>query len=79
VIGSGESTLLFSSMSGDVSVRPGRRASAPIPPAPPEPPIPPSPPTPVPQQEQLEILRALEAGEIGVDEAAARLAGGTDA
>ena len=75
VIGTGESSLVFSSMSGDVSVRPGRRTSAPIPPASPEPPVPPPPPQPAAPDEQLEILRALEAGEIDVDEAAARLSG----
>ena len=75
VIGSGSSSLMFSSMSGDVSVRPGRRMSAPVPPAPPEAPKPPAPPEPVATDAQLEILRALEAGEIDVDEAAARLAG----
>jgi Putative adhesin len=78
VIGGGEGRLQFSSMSGDASVHPGRRSSAPIPPVPPKPPAAPNPPgapSPVGADEQLEILRALEAGEIGVDEAAARLAG----
>ena len=81
IVGGGEGSLLFSSMSGDVSVHPGRRGSAPIPPTPSEPPTPPMPPTvAVAPGEQLEILRALESGEIDVDEAAARLAGGsTDA
>ena len=80
VIGDGEGQLQFSSMSGDASVHPGRRVSAPIPPTPPKaqtPPTPPTPATPVDTDEQLAILRALEAGEIGVDEAAERLAGGT--
>jgi hypothetical protein len=77
IIGGGEGNVLFSSMSGDVSVHPGRRVSAPIPPTQPEPPTPSKPPTvAVDQDEQLEILRALESGEIDVDEAAARLAGG---
>ena len=70
IIGGGEGSLLFSSMSGDVSVRPGRHQVAPAPRAAP------TPPTGIDHDEQLEILRALEAGEIGVDEAAARLAGG---
>jgi hypothetical protein len=65
VIGGGEGSLLFSSMSGDASVRPGRRLTAPIPP---------TPPTPADADDQLAILRALEAGEIDVDEAASRLA-----
>ena len=81
IIGDGEGSLQFSSMSGDVAVRPGRRASAPAPPTPPTPPGAPTPPTsPIPavaDDEQMEILRALEAGEIDVDEATARLAGRT--
>jgi hypothetical protein len=81
IIGGGEGSVLFSSMSGDVSVHPGRRGTAPIPPTPPVAPIPPMPPAgAVDRGDQLEILRALESGEIDVDEAAARLAGGsTDA
>ena len=76
VIGGGEGSLQFSSMSGDASVHPGRRLSAAIPPTPPVPPAAPTPPMPpVGVDEELAILRALEAGEIGVDEAAARLAG----
>ncbi len=76
IIGGGEGSLLFSSMSGDASVRPGRRLSVPTPPTPPNAPAPPVPPAPpVGGDEQLAILRALEAGEIDVDEAAARLAG----
>ncbi len=76
IIGGGEGSLRFSSMSGDVSVRPGRHLAAPIPPTPPTPPTAPTPPTPpVGVDEELAILRALESGEIGVDEAAARLAG----
>jgi hypothetical protein len=77
IIGGGAGSVLFSSMSGDVSVHPGRRVSAPVLPTP-EPPTPPMPPTVVVgRDEQLEILRALESGEIDVDEAAARLAGGS--
>jgi hypothetical protein len=88
IIGGGEGNLLFSSMSGDASVHPGRRLSGPIPPAPPAAPAPPAPRAPaaappaagVDPDEQLAILRALEAGEIDVDEATRRLAGqGTDA
>ena len=77
IIGGGEGRLQFSSMSGDVRVHPGRRASAPMPPTPPEPPTPPLPPAiAVDPDRQLEILRALESGEIDVDEATARLTGG---
>jgi hypothetical protein len=82
VIGGGESSLTFSSMSGDVSVHPTRRlAPRPTPPTPPTPPKPPTAPiAPVGGDEQLAILRALERGEIDVEEATARLAGGkTDA
>ena len=82
-IGDGAAELLFSSMSGDVSVRPTRRfaGSAPSRPAPPAPPTPPRPPRPpkkpaIGADEQLAILQALERGEIDVDEAAAQLAGG---
>jgi len=80
VIGTGGPTLTFSSMSGDVDVRPPRRgAVAPEPPRPPTPPSPPSTPNMravLPDNdEQLAVLRALERGEIDVDEAARRLAG----
>ncbi|HEY6609275.1 MAG TPA: DUF4097 family beta strand repeat-containing protein [Candidatus Limnocylindria bacterium] len=86
IIGGGEAGLLFSSMSGDVSVHPTRRLSSiPTPPTPPIPPTAPTPPsaptpptppaTPVAPDEQMAILRALERGEIDVDEASARLAG----
>lgn len=70
VIGSGGPRLVFNSMSGDVDVRRPRRlvvveeprAAA----------------TPAPDQAtQLEVLRALERGEIDVDEATRRLAGGS--
>jgi hypothetical protein len=81
VIGDGAATLQFSSMSGDVVVHTARRVQAPPPPVPPfvpEPPTPPSPP--VSPDEQMAVLRALERGEIDVDEASRRLAGGrTDA
>lgn len=88
VIGGGEASLLFSSMSGDVSVRGARRGSAraPTPPTPPTLPTPPTAPTPpevgsrqIGDEEQLAILRALEAGEIDIEEAAERLAGRGDA
>jgi hypothetical protein len=80
VIGTGGPQVLFSSMSGDVSVGSGRR-TGPTSPIPPIAPIPPaaregysrSAPEP---DEQLAVLRALERGEIDVDEAARRLAGG---
>ena len=78
VIGNGAPTFLFSSMSGDLQVRRPRRLEVPqAPPAPPAPSAPPSAPSPV---DSLEVLRALERGEIDVEEAARRLAGGrTDA
>ncbi len=83
VIGDGAASLLFSSMSGDVSVGPARRGGAVPPPPPPSPPVAPSPPVPPARvadpANELEILRALERGEIDVDEATRRLAaGGTD-
>lgn len=76
IVGSGGPTVVFSSMSGDLSVQRPRRVSeeaaravtadhtaAPISGA-----------------DELEVLRALERGEIDVDEAARRLGGGrTDA
>jgi hypothetical protein len=74
VIGSGEPAVVFSSMSGDLSVRRPRRA---MPPLPPEPSEPASPGAAAPDDaEQLVILEALARGEIDVDEAARRLAGG---
>lgn len=80
VIGGGEANLHFSSMSGDVLARQSRRVPASRAPQPPTPPTPPAPPTPpVSPDEQLEILKALERGEIDVDEATRRLAGGDDA
>jgi Putative adhesin len=81
VIGDGTPTFVFSSMSGDVLIRRPRRLeqgavpqhTAPQPPARPG----------IPQRgaeardaASLEVLRALERGEIDVDEAARRLAGG---
>ena len=72
VIGDGKPQLLFSSMSGDIEVRPPRRTSA-VPPAPLPPPAP-RPPA-VDQDEQMAVLRALERGEIDVEEATRRLAG----
>ena len=76
VIGSGGPQLLFSSMSGDIEVRPPRRTvSAPPPPAPVAPPAPPRPPS-IDEGDQLAVLRALERGEIDVDEATRRLGGG---
>ena len=74
IIGGGEGSLLFSSMSGDASVHPGRRLSAPIQPASTTPAAAP-PAAGVDPDRQLAILRSLEAGEIDVDEAAKRLAG----
>jgi hypothetical protein len=74
VVGDGGPSVLFSSMSGDVSVGAARRFGPDSrPPAPPVPPTPPPPP--LPEEEQLAVLRALEAGEIDVDEASRRLAG----
>jgi Putative adhesin len=83
VIGAGGPSLLFSSMSGDLSIWPARRITPPTPPAPPTAPAPattPPPPAAPPasgigEGEQLEVLRALERGEIDVEEAARRLAG----
>jgi hypothetical protein len=64
IIGKGGPRVAFNSMSGDVSVRRPRRIT-PVEPAP-EPD----------RAAELEILRALERGEISVDEATRRLAGG---
>jgi len=72
IIGSGGPRLVFNSMSGDVSIRHPRRISAR--PAAAATPI--AEPTPAEQESQLEVLRALERGEIDVDEATRRLAGG---
>jgi hypothetical protein len=66
IIGQGGPRLVFNSMSGDVNVRRPRRIS----------PTPATPATPAGRQSELEVLRALERGEIDVDEATRRLAGG---
>lgn len=81
IIGEDGPQLLFSSMSGDVSVRAARRLTAPGPAQPPQPRERPAPPSPPPApDERLAILRALERGELNVDEALRRLGpGGTDA
>jgi hypothetical protein len=77
VIGDGRPHLLFSSMSGDVEVRTPRRGGMPAAPVAPAPPPPPTVLAASPSAtEQLDVLRALERGEIDVDEAARRLAGG---
>jgi hypothetical protein len=76
VIGDGGPEVLFSSMSGDIEVRPPRRApSVPRPPVPAAPPPPPPPHPTVDEDAQLAILRELERGEIDVEEATRRLAG----
>jgi hypothetical protein len=79
VIGDGAASVQFSSMSGDVSVHAARRIAAPPPPAAPAPPTPPAPPAapPMSENDQLAVLRALERGDIDVEEASHRLAGGT--
>ena len=71
IIGSGNPRLVFNSMSGDVDIRrPRRLREQPAAKRAPEP-------TPAQQESQLEVLRALERGEIDVDEATRRLAGGS--
>jgi len=82
VIGDGSAQVLFSSMSGDVTISNARRVAgdlgaAPVGPRPPRPPAPPSPPPPLDEAEQLRVLQALERGEIDVEEASRRLAGGS--
>ncbi len=86
VVGSGGPQFIFSSMSGDLAVRRPRRigdgprmvpSTPPGPPSPPAPPVPRAPIAPVSGAAQLEILQALERGEIDVEEATRRLAGGT--
>lgn len=79
IVGDGAARLLFSSMSGDVSIGRSRRIAGDLSmPAPPKPPKPPAPPAPtIGADEQLRILRALERGEIDVDEASRRLAEGS--
>jgi hypothetical protein len=77
VIGTGEPTIVFSSMSGDVVVRHPRRQerqSGQVAPAATQPAR-----EDETSADSLEILRALERGEIDVDEAARRLGGGGDA
>jgi hypothetical protein len=74
VIGDGDATLQFHSMSGDVRVeRPRRLAEVDLPVPPPPPAAPRS--KPLSDEERIEILRAVERGEIDVDEAARRLSG----
>jgi hypothetical protein len=71
IIGGGGPRLVFNSMSGDVDVRRPRRIGArPVPSAPV------AEATAAEKQSQLDVLRALERGEIDVDEATRRLAGG---
>jgi hypothetical protein len=77
VIGAGGPELIFNSMSGDLSIGRPRRIEAPQPDrerAASEP-APSAAPSPSPE-DQLAVLQALERGEIDVDEAARRLAGG---
>jgi hypothetical protein len=83
-VGSGGPTVLFNSMSGDLSINRPRRLDrlVPQPPAAPPPPLAPATPPssgPGPQppsaDEQLAILQALERGEIDVEEANRRLTG----
>jgi hypothetical protein len=81
IVGSGGPTVLFNSMSGDLTINRPRRLDriVPQPPAPPSPVAPAAPAPPRPSAEdQLEILQALERGEIDVDEANRRLTGASD-
>jgi hypothetical protein len=72
IVGDGTARIVFSSMSGDVLFGPAQRTT----PATQRPPAPAAATSPV----DLEVLRALERGEIDVEEAGRRLAGGpTDA
>jgi hypothetical protein len=66
IVGGGGPTFSFSSMSGDLSIRPPRRLPATEPP--------PQAATADAAVDQLAILRALERGEIDVEEATRRLA-----
>jgi hypothetical protein len=80
-VGDGGPLVLFNSMSGDLSINRPRRLDrlVPQPPTPPSPPAAPAAPssTSVPSAaDQLEILQALERGDIDVEEATRRLAGG---
>jgi hypothetical protein len=78
VVGSGVPGFMFSSMSGDLAVRRPRRVGGiPQPPAAPSPPpAPAAPRAPMSPDDQLSVLQALERGEIDIDEATRRLAGG---
>jgi len=67
IVGGGGPTFSFSSMSGDLSIRPPQRLAANEPP-------PPQAATADAAVDQLAILRALERGEIDVEEATRRLA-----
>jgi hypothetical protein len=69
VVGDGAASVQFSSMSGDVSVHSARKVGTP-------PPTPAAAETTMSSDDQLAVLRALERGEIDVDEASRRLAGG---
>ncbi|MDH4333881.1 MAG: DUF4097 family beta strand repeat-containing protein [Chloroflexota bacterium] len=76
IVGAGGPTLVFNSMSGDVSVRRPRRvspargdATAATPPT--------APAASPDAASRLDVLQALERGEIDVDEASRRLAGGS--
>lgn len=71
IIGNGVPRLVYNSMSGDVRIRHPRRLSPRSAGAQPQ-----AEPSPAQQEAQLEVLRALERGEIDVDEATRRLAGG---
>jgi hypothetical protein len=71
IVGSGGPRLVFNSMSGDVRVRRPRRLSSDAKAAEPA-----AQQTVAEKQAELDILRALERGEIDVDEATRRLAGG---
>ena len=85
-VGSGGPTVLFNSMSGDLSINRPRRLDrvVPQPPAAPAPPAalhpaspasPAAPAVPPSPADQLAILQALERGEIDVEEASRRLSG----
>jgi len=79
-VGSGGPTVMFNSMSGDLSINRPRRLDRMVPqppaaPSAPVPPPPPSTPTKPSADDQLAILQALERGEIDVEEASRRLSG----
>lgn len=69
IVGDGATSIVFGSMSGDVFVGPSQRGA----PARPSTPTADAPPPAI----DLEVLRALERGEIDVEEANRRLAGGS--